>query len=206
VRSLGLKPYNYDPVVTGVFTGLGAVTIWYFSCLAVENALIPNSFETVAKFLLTMIATFVGAFLAFAYNSKLDKKKLETEKIELLFNKIHSYSRSAKKYLISIDRKGNDTVREDSFSDEARDIIYECEILKLLYFKELPLDPSYQFAELERLAGECDKHWTQVPINSDLDARLNAYKLVANEIENFDVLLKPINDWCLFKANEIKER
>lgn len=192
-------------MVTGVFVGIGSLTIWYFSCLAVENQTIPSSFEFLSRFLSTLTATFVGAFLAFKFNSKLDQKKLEREKIEFLYNKIHSYSRAAKRYLWSINRESGKTVRDNSLAEESRELIYECELYKHMYFSDIPLDPSDQYAELEKLAGECDKHWSNIATGC-IQSRLDACKLVGKEVQKFDQLIAPINKWCLDAANRINEK
>lgn len=200
-----LKNYNYDPVVTGVFVGIGSLVIWYFSCLAIDKQLVPGNYEFLAGFLSTLTATFVGAFLAFKFNSKLDQKKLEREKVEFLYNKLHAYSRAAKRYLWSIKRESGNTVRDNSLAEEARELIYECELYKHMYFEDVPLEPSYQYAELERLAGECDKHWSKID-EEDIQSKLDTCKLVGSEVQKFDQLIAPINKWCLDAANRINEK
>ncbi len=188
-----------------MFVGIGSLMIWYFSCLAIDKQLVPGSYEFLASFLSTLTATFVGAFLAFKFNSKLDQKKLEREKVEFLYNKLHAYSRAARRYLLSIKKESGKTIRDKSLAEEARELIYECELYKHMYFGDIPLNPSEQYKDLERLAEECHKHWSEVNEN-DIQSKLDACKLVGNEIRKFDQLIAPINKWCLDAANHINEK
>lgn len=143
-------------------------------------------------------------FLATGWRDKKKaKKELRLKKVEELFSKVHHYSRTAKKYLWSIKRQDQDVIRDRQLAEEARELIYECEIYKNLYFPDLPLDPAHQYAEMERLGGECDKIWLRVPkgLAVDVQYRLNACKSAGNEVQKLDILLKPITEWCLNAAN-----
>lgn len=142
-------------------------------------------------------------FLSTGWRDKRNaKKELRLKKVEELFSKIHLYSRTAKKYLWSIKRLDQDVIRDRHLAEDARELIYECEIYKKLYFPDLPLDPAHQHAEMERLGGECDKIWLRVPKGLDVDVqhRLDACKLAGNEVQKLDNLLKPITEWCLNAA------
>ncbi|MHC9509756.1 hypothetical protein [Kangiella sp. M94] len=59
--------------------GFGALILWYFSSLAVEERVLPEYFEHISRFFTVLIAALVGAFAAFRFNSKLDSKKRERE-------------------------------------------------------------------------------------------------------------------------------
>jgi hypothetical protein len=209
-----MKEYRYDPFVTGVFVGIGLLVIWYFSSLAIEKKILPFYFDHIFRF----ISILGGAFVAFRFNSMLEGKRQERErernknsllldKIEHAIFKIHAYSRSGKKYLWSIKRDNQDIIRDKEASTEARELIYEIEVYKNIYFEEMPLDPSALYAELERLAGECDKHWMRVPKgeNTDIQPKLDACKSVANEVQKLDALLAPVLEWCLKAADSYKE-
>lgn len=145
-----MKEYRYDPVVTGVIVGIGLVGLWYFSSLAIEKQVLPFYFDHVFRFL----AILGGAFAAFRFNSMLEAKKQIKEKVkaqntlllsklEAALFKLHNYSRVSKKYLWSIERPkeyGNDKiVRDDATQSEARELIYEIEVYKKLYFQICPL-------------------------------------------------------------------
>ncbi len=54
--------------------------LWYFSALAIDKEILPAHFDYVAKFFTILIATLIGAFAAFLFNSILDSKKTENEK------------------------------------------------------------------------------------------------------------------------------
>lgn len=149
----------------------------------------------------SLLSVFI--FLATGWRErKKNKKELRLKKVEEVFLKVHQYSRTAKKYLWSIERQDQDVVRDRKLAEDARELIYECEIYKNLYFPDLPLEPAHQYAELERLGGECDKIWLRVPRGLDMDVQLHldACKLVGNEVQKFDELLKPIMEWCLNAA------
>lgn len=142
-------------------------------------------------------------FLATGWRDrKKAQKELRLEKVEELFSKIHQYSRTAKKYLWSIERQDQKIVQDWKLAEEARELIYECEIYKNLYFPDLPLDTAHQYAEMERIGGECNKIWMKVPKGLDVNVqdRLDACKLAGKEVQKLDNLLKPITEWCLNTA------
>ncbi|SFC70531.1 hypothetical protein SAMN05660479_02222 [Microbulbifer thermotolerans] len=78
-RKSVLNKYRYDPVVTGVLVGIGALVLWYFSALAIDKKVLPAYFEHISRFFTVLIAALVGAFAAFRFNSMLDHKKRERE-------------------------------------------------------------------------------------------------------------------------------
>lgn len=212
-----MKEYRYDPVVTGVIVGIGLVGIWYFSSLAIEKRVLPFYFDHIFRFL----AILGGAFAAFRFNSILEEKKQIKEKekaqnlmllskLEDALFKLHEYSRVSKKYLWSIKRPQeheNDQIfRDEDARSEARELIYEIEVYKKLYFPDIPFEAMILHTEVERIAGECDKHWMRVPSKAacDINSRLEACKSVANEVQKLDTLLTPIFDWCLEKAERYK--
>lgn len=200
-----MKQYRYDPLVTGVFVGIGLVGIWYFSCLAIEKRILPYYYEHVFRFL----SILGGAFAAFRFNSMLENRKQVREKqkntnamllakMEAAIFKLHNFSRASKKYMWSIQRQGGKITRDNDAQSEARELIYEIEVYKKLYFPAMPLQASSLHAEVERGAGECDKHWMRVsqaepPV---IEERLEACKSVGNEVGKLDSLLEPIFDWC----------
>jgi len=96
-------------------------------------------------------------------------------------------------------------VRDNTLAEEARELIYERELYKHMYFQDFPLNSSDQYAKLERLAGERDKHWSTVD-EEEIQSKLDACKLVGNEVQEFDQLIAPINKWCLDAAKRINEK
>ncbi|WP_370298113.1 hypothetical protein [Pontibacterium sp.] len=86
-----MNNYRYDPLVTGLIVGIGALILWYFSCLAIEQKLIPSNFDHITRFFTILVATLCGAFAAFRFNAKLEERKvsrenevLENEKVAVL--------------------------------------------------------------------------------------------------------------------------
>jgi len=200
-----LQSYRYDPIVTGLFTGIGGLVLWYFLGMAVEEKIVPKSIELIAAGAAAAFGAYIGAFMAFKYNSALNRKKLEIEKIETFYLKFHQYSRTAKMYLWSIGREGDDIVVDRQLAVEAGELLYECEVYKLLYFSDLPLEPSIQHAELLRVGGYCERHWNRLPKGVDLKTQdtLDVHKLCGNEVIKLDKLLKPVFDWCKNRINNI---
>lgn len=58
---------------------IGALALWYFSSLAIEEKVLPAYFEHISRFFTVLIAALVGAFAAFRFNSMLDSQKRERE-------------------------------------------------------------------------------------------------------------------------------
>lgn len=210
-----MKRYKYDPTLTGLLVGLGLIGIWYFSSLAIEKRILPYQFD----YILSIFLMFCGAFLAFMFNSFLEDKKHAREKdknrnailltkMEAVIFKLHDFSRASKKYLWSYQWQGNDRIFDPQAQSESRELIYEIEVYKKLYFPNMPVEASTLHSEIERLAGECDKHWGKIQNSKPdtvCDDKLNACKSVASEIENLDQKLKPIFNWCIEEAETYKK-
>ena len=151
----------------------------------------------------SIIISSILSILIFLASGWRERRKASREfklkKIEELFYMLHRYSRTSKKYLWSIKREKQNIVRDRQLAEEARELLYECEVFKHLYFKTLPLDTALQYAEMERIGGECDKIWMKVPAGSEIDIQhnLDACKAVGNEVKKLDDHLKPIIDKCL---------
>jgi hypothetical protein len=62
-------------VVTGLFTGIGFVVLWYFSSLAIENEVIPKYFEYIIRFFTVLVASLSGALAAFWFNGRIEDRK-----------------------------------------------------------------------------------------------------------------------------------
>ena len=80
-----MNDYRYDPLLTGIFVGIGALVLWYFSSLAIEQKVISSNFDHIIRFFTILIATLCGAFAAFRFNAKLEEGK-ELRKQEALIN------------------------------------------------------------------------------------------------------------------------
>lgn len=79
-----MKKYRYDPVVTGLFVGFGALILWYYSSLAIENKIVPVYFDYMMKIITILIATLVGAFSAFRFNRSIENERQSKLLIENL--------------------------------------------------------------------------------------------------------------------------
>lgn len=69
------KPYL--PEFMGVFIGLMALNLWYFSSLALSEDVSPNSYEYFIQALTVALGAFLGAFSAFKFNERIEDRKLE---------------------------------------------------------------------------------------------------------------------------------
>ena len=75
-RRIILSKYRYDPVITGIFVGIGGLILWYFSALAIDENTLPAHYDYIAKF----FSVLLGAFAAFRFNAYLESRKSENEK------------------------------------------------------------------------------------------------------------------------------
>jgi hypothetical protein len=158
-------------------------------------------FSVITSTVLTLIL-----FIATGYRDrKRHKRENELKKIEELFNRVHNYSDAAKKYFWSIKIEGNNTVRDRTMEQKARDLLFQCDIYKDLFFPKMPLDTTQQNAEMYGIAGECDKIWLSVlqDENEDSQVTLNATKRIAGEVTKLDGHLEPIRTWCIERARKI---
>jgi hypothetical protein len=81
------------PYLLGILCAFFVLILWYFSCLVIEKEILPNSFDLFIGFIITMVATATGAYLAFSYRTR--EKKIETKdkEVESLNNALISLAR-----------------------------------------------------------------------------------------------------------------
>jgi hypothetical protein len=56
---------NYTPEILGVLVGTGALTLWYFSSLAIDKVVVPSSFQSIVTICGSAFGAFFGAYCAF---------------------------------------------------------------------------------------------------------------------------------------------
>lgn len=83
-----LKPY-----VAGGFYGLFILMLWYFSCIAIEESLLPKSWDYFLRLVISLVATFVGALLAFQYRAHEKNNEVKGLHVENLNNALVSLAR-----------------------------------------------------------------------------------------------------------------
>jgi hypothetical protein len=158
-------------------------------------------FSVAASSFITLLVFFLNQ----RAENKRVKRKTTLEKIELLFSKVDQYSRIAKSYLWSYKIEGQEVRWSPELATHARELVFECATYKDLYFPSLEFDPAWQYAELERVAGRCHEIWITYlnKLETILDeshepvAILEEHKLIAEQVCDFDRLLKPVRDQCL---------
>lgn len=89
-----MKNYRYDPVVTGLFAGIGFIVLWYFSSLAIEQRLLPKYFEYIIRFFTVLLASLSGAFAAFRFNARIEDKKNQREEDKKVKEKVAILNRA----------------------------------------------------------------------------------------------------------------
>lgn len=68
---------DYQPEVFGILVALAALNLWYFSGLAIENSIVPKSYDYLIRAFTVAVGAFVGAFAAFGL------KRYEENKLSL---------------------------------------------------------------------------------------------------------------------------
>lgn len=56
---------SYAPEILGVLIGIGVLTLWYFSSLAIDKAVVPSSFQSIITICGSAFGAFFGAYCAF---------------------------------------------------------------------------------------------------------------------------------------------
>jgi len=102
-----LKKYRYDPVVTGLFTGIGFVVLWYFSSLAIENEVIPKYFEYIIRFFTVLVASLSGALAAFWFNGRIEEKKNERDEKRKTEERVAILNRALLNVVLQLNAIGN---------------------------------------------------------------------------------------------------
>lgn len=102
-----MNDYRYDPVVTGIFVGIGTLVLWYFSCLVIEEKTYPTYFDHISRFFTVLIATLVGAFAAFRFNASLDEKKAARENDALIASKVAILNKALLNVALQLNVIGN---------------------------------------------------------------------------------------------------
>ena len=62
------KIKGYAPELVGIFAGLLALNLWYFSSLAVTESIAPKSYEYMAQAVIIAIGAFIGSWSAVKLN------------------------------------------------------------------------------------------------------------------------------------------
>lgn len=60
-----LSEESYTPEILGVLIGMGALTLWYFSSLAIDKTVTPSSFQSIFTICGSAFGAFFGAYCAF---------------------------------------------------------------------------------------------------------------------------------------------
>ncbi|UPW17095.1 hypothetical protein M0C34_12635 [Agarivorans sp. TSD2052] len=105
---------NYQPEIFGVIVGLAILNIWYLSSVAIEESVVPKSYDYVIRAFTVAVGGFIGAFSAFRLKKheeyKIDKNKQKSALNSALFvlirqiNAIQCVTRDFDKYKTSFDR------------------------------------------------------------------------------------------------------
>nr|VVV06081.1 hypothetical protein AW0309160_03565 [Aliivibrio wodanis] len=66
---------NNKDYINGILFGLMLLTLWYFSSLAIENAVIPKVWDYFLRFATNVVGVMLGALLAFKFNRRLDSER-----------------------------------------------------------------------------------------------------------------------------------
>ena len=56
---------SYTPEILGILVGTGALTLWYFSSLAIDKMVVPSSFQSIVTICGSAFGAFFGAYCAF---------------------------------------------------------------------------------------------------------------------------------------------
>lgn len=72
---------SYTPEIMGILIASAALNLWYLSSLAIENAVLPKSFDYLVNATISSVGAFLGAYFAFKL------KKSEDDKATLNKNK-----------------------------------------------------------------------------------------------------------------------
>lgn len=116
------------PYIMGVFFSVCVLMLYYFSCLAIEQSLIPKYWQLILQFLTTLVATCIGAYLAFEYRVREKTLEITEKQVESLNNAIIALARQ-RSVLRGIQRKveGNSEIEE--LKSEARIALGQEQIL-----------------------------------------------------------------------------
>ncbi|RPA22808.1 hypothetical protein [Shewanella frigidimarina] len=66
---------DYQPEILGVIVALAALNIWYLSSVAIEESVLPKSYDYLIRALTVAVGGFIGAFSAFWLKSYEEGKK-----------------------------------------------------------------------------------------------------------------------------------
>jgi hypothetical protein len=105
---------KYQPEILGVLMGLAVLNVWYLSSVAIEESVIPKSYDYLLRVLTVALGGFIGAFSAFWLKSyedgRKDKQKQKSALNSALFvlvrqmNAIQCIKRDLDKFKTPLDR------------------------------------------------------------------------------------------------------
>lgn len=64
-EKIKISKESYTPEILGVLVGMGALTLWYFSSLAIDRVVVPSSFQSIITVCGSAFGAFFGAYCAF---------------------------------------------------------------------------------------------------------------------------------------------
>lgn len=84
---------DLNPYFLGAIFSVFALLLWYFSCLAIEQTLIPKYWQSIIQFISTLVATGIGAYIAFKYRIYEKNNEVTDKEVESLNNAIITLAR-----------------------------------------------------------------------------------------------------------------
>ena len=99
---------NYQAEIIGIILGLATLNIWYLSSIAIEESVVPKSYDYIIRGLTVAVGGFIGAFSAFWLKSYEERKKSSEKQKQALnsalfvlirqMNAIHCIKRDLDKF------------------------------------------------------------------------------------------------------------
>ncbi|MDX1367477.1 hypothetical protein [Pseudomonas sp.] len=105
---------NYQPEIFGAIVGLAALNVWYLSSVAIEDSVVPKSYDYLVRAFTVAVGAFIGAFSAFWLKSYEEGKKYKASQKRSLnsalfvlvrqINAIHCIKQDLEKYKTPFER------------------------------------------------------------------------------------------------------
>lgn len=86
---------DFYPYFLGALFAAFILILWYFSCLAIEQSLVPKYWQNITQFIATLFATVIGAYLAFKYRTHEKINEITEKQVESLNNAIITLARQS---------------------------------------------------------------------------------------------------------------
>ncbi len=166
----------YKPEIMGIFIATALLNVWYLASFAIENRIIPTTYDYITNAIIVISAAFFGSYSAFHLNNLKEQKRQDQIKVGIINSTLFRLMRQYN--LLEMEKIDLEKFREN----EKRFFLLPATV------SAVDNDMKYEISNLEFLLTSSDKNLLfDLAIEQD---RFNTSLLAINQRNDF--LLKEV--------------